>query len=81
MKRVYVRPQFRGQKLGKTMAETLISFAKSAGYSCMLLDTLSDMAEARKMYVEVFGFREIPPYYENPLEGTLYLKLDLISIR
>lgn len=76
MKRVYVRPAFRGIGLGRQMAVRLIDEACSMGYSCMLLDTLDDMEAARGLY-ESLGFEEIPPYYFNPIPGAHYLKVDL----
>ncbi|MBU6286228.1 MAG: GNAT family N-acetyltransferase [Betaproteobacteria bacterium] len=76
MKRVYVRPAFRGMGLGRQMALRLIDEACSMGYSCMLLDTLDDMEAARGLY-ESLGFEEIPPYYFNPIPGAHYLKVDL----
>jgi putative acetyltransferase len=76
MKRLYVRRAFRGFGLGRHIAEALIDEARRSGYSCMLLDTLSDMEAARNLY-QTLGFEEIPPYYYNPLPGSHYLKVDL----
>ena len=76
MKRLYVRPAFRGQGLGRQLAEAATDAARSAGYSCVLLDTLDDMEAARGLY-EDLGFHEIPPYYHNPIAGAHYLKCDL----
>ena len=76
MKRLYVRPRFRGFGLGRALAEALLEQARSAGYSAMLLDTLDDMESARELY-ETLGFEEIPPYYFNPIPGAHYLKADL----
>lgn len=76
MKRLYVRPGFRGMGLGRQMAEALLDAARSAGYSCVLLDTLDDMESARALY-EDLGFEEVPPYYHNPIAGAHYLKVDL----
>ncbi|RZI78489.1 MAG: GNAT family N-acetyltransferase [Variovorax sp.] len=76
MKRLYVRPGFRGLGLGRQMAEALLDAARSAGYSCVLLDTLDDMESARALY-EDLGFEEVPPYYHNPIAGAHYLKVDL----
>ena len=50
--------------------------ARAAGYDSVLLDTLDDMEAARALYEEL-GFREIPPYYHNPIPGAHYLKVDL----
>jgi len=50
--------------------------ARSAGYGCVLLDTLDDMESARALY-EDLGFAEVPPYYHNPVAGAHYLKVEL----
>lgn len=76
MKRLYVRPAFRGLRLGRQLAECILDTARRAGYSCVLLDTLDDMASARALY-EDLGFVEIPPYYHNPHAGAHYLKADI----
>lgn len=76
MKRLYVRSGFRGLGLGRQLVEAIVERARHAGYSTMLLDTLSDMESARALYQEV-GFTEIAPYYYNPIPGAHYLKLDL----
>ena len=76
MKRLYVRPAFRGMGLGRQLAEAILDAARGAGYACVLLDTLDDMEAARALYEEL-GFEEIPPYYHNPIAGAHYLKADL----
>ncbi|BEP39843.1 GNAT family N-acetyltransferase [Variovorax sp. 375MFSha3.1] len=76
MKRLYVRPGFRGLGLGRQLAEAILDAARSAGYGCVLLDTLDDMESARALY-EDLGFVEVPPYYHNPVAGAHYLKVDL----
>jgi putative acetyltransferase len=76
MKRLYVRPAFRGLGLGRQLADAILDTARIAGYDSVLLDTLDDMEIARAMYEEL-GFKEIPPYYFNPLAGAHYLKVDL----
>ena len=78
MKRLWVRPDFRGLGLGRRLAETAIRAARAGGYAAMCLDTLANMAEAHVLY-ESLGFREIPAYYDNPLEDVRYLKLDLVG--
>jgi putative acetyltransferase len=76
MKRLYVRPAFRGLGLGRQLAEATLDSARRAGYDCVLLDTLSDMESARALY-EDLGFEEVPPYYHNPIAGAHYLKVQL----
>jgi ribosomal protein S18 acetylase RimI-like enzyme len=76
MKRLYVRRAFRGSGLGRQLAEAVLDAARAAGYRSVLLDTLSDMEAARALY-EDLGFKDIPPYYHNPIAGAHYLKVDL----
>ena len=76
MKRLYVRPDFRGLRLGRLLAEHILECARVAGYGCILLDTLDDMESARALYQEL-GFEEIPPYYFNPIAGAHYLRAKL----
>jgi ribosomal protein S18 acetylase RimI-like enzyme len=76
MKRLYVRPAFRGLRLGRMLAEGIIDMARLADYDCILLDTLNEMESARALYEEL-GFVEIPPYYFNPIAGAHYLKAEL----
>lgn len=76
MKRLYVRPAFRGLGLGRDLAERILDAARQSGYHCVLLDTLDEMETARALYQDL-GFAEVPPYYHNPLAGAHYLKADL----
>ena len=76
MKRLFVRRAFRGFGLGRLLVEQVMSDARLAGYTTMLLDTLSDMETARALYQES-GFVEVAPYYHNPIAGAHYLKVDL----
>lgn len=76
LKRLYVRPQFRGLGLGRRLAEDIMDAARLAGYASVLLDTLDVMETARAMYRDL-GFIEVPPYYYNPVAGSHYLKADL----
>jgi putative acetyltransferase len=77
MKRLYVRPAFRGRGLGRTLVTAIVEEAKEIGYERMRLDTLpGKMDQALAMYRR-FGFKEIPPYYENPIAGATFMELSL----
>lgn len=76
MRRLYVRPGFRGLGLGRILAEATLDLARVHGYDSILLDTLTDMEAARALYQDL-GFDEVPPYYFNPIAGAHYLRADL----
>ena len=77
MKRLYLRPQFRGKGLGRALADRIIAEARQAGYSRMRLDTVEPvMRDAVAMYRRL-GFGEIAPYCSNPIAGALYMELRL----
>ena len=76
MKRLYVRPAFRGQGAARELVKVLIGVARSIGYQRMLLDTLPSMQEAHKLY-RTFGFQEIPSYQKNPIPEALFFELTL----
>ena len=77
MKRLYLRPSFRGKGLGRAIAEKIIAEARSIGYQRMRLDTIEPlMKDAVEMYRKL-GFREIAPYRPNPIAGAMYMELQL----
>lgn len=76
MKRLYVRSDFRGAKVGLALTERIIADAREIGYRALVLDTLSTMQRAQALYRSL-GFVEIEPYYDSPIPGTTYLSLSL----
>jgi putative acetyltransferase len=73
LKRMYIKPSYRGLKIGQTLLEMLCSSAFDNGYSTMRLDTLDAMLPAIGLYKKN-GFYEIPAYYHNPHEGVVYME-------
>jgi ribosomal protein S18 acetylase RimI-like enzyme len=76
MKRLYVRPEFQGLGIGRALAQFVIEQARTIGYTYMRLDTAPSMQAARALYLSL-GFRQISPYRYNPIEGAIFMELEL----
>lgn len=76
MKRLYVKPETRGLKLGDRLVDAILAQAKALGYRGIRLDTLPDMVAAQRLYRQ-HGFVQIGPYYDTPLKGTIFMGCDL----
>src|SRR5688572_28028803 len=75
MKRLYVRPAFRSQGLGRTLTETLLREARNIGYRRIRLDTLPGKMDQAIVMYRSLGFKDIEPYYHNPVEGAAFMEL------
>ena len=80
MKRMYIRPAWRRRGIARELAQELIRIAREIGYERMRLDTLASMTPARQLY-ESIGFRQVEPYYHNPIPGAVFYELDLRAAR
>jgi GNAT superfamily N-acetyltransferase len=76
MKRLYVKEEFRGKRIGYALVQNIIEKAKEAGYRAMRLDNHPWMKEAESLY-KLFGFEEIEAYRYNPIKGVKFFELDL----
>jgi len=77
MKRLYVRPQFRGKHIGEVLARKVIDEARVQGYRRMRLDTVGPVMHQAVGLYRGLGFYEIPPYTHNPQPGVLYMEMEL----
>ncbi|MEM7571796.1 MAG: GNAT family N-acetyltransferase [Bacteroidota bacterium] len=73
MKRLYIQPAYRAKKYGGELARAILAAAKELGYEEMYLDTLEELRAALGLYRKL-GFEEIPPYYENPYSGVVFMR-------
>lgn len=76
MKRLYVRPAFRGRRIGPLLVERVIADAREIGYAQMLLDTLPFLRSAINLYKK-YGFYGIESYNDSPMDTSIYMCLDL----
>ena len=76
MKRLYVKPEFRKNKIGKELVKELLDSAKTRGYTAMRLDTFIKLQSAIRLY-ENFGFKNTSAYYHNPLQEVVYMEKTL----
>lgn len=77
MKRLWVKPDFRGTGLGRRLAEALMTEARAIGYRAIRLDTLPSMKAAQALYASL-GFKDMAPYNDHPLEGTRFMEAALV---
>jgi ribosomal protein S18 acetylase RimI-like enzyme len=76
MKRLYVAPESRGRGVGRLLVEDVLRRAERAGYRRMILDTVPEMAAAIALY-RSFGFVDTAPYWQSPVEKTVYMEKEL----
>ena len=76
IKRLYIKPSYRNQKIAKQLVSAIIEHAKSMNMDTLFLDTLINMHQARQLY-QGFGFKECESYYDSPLTNAVYYRLTL----
>lgn len=76
VKRLYVRPKFRGQQLGQRLIQKLIKTAQGLNFKRLILDAVPQTIVAQQLYQSI-GFQQTEPYYANPVPGTKFYELVL----
>lgn len=79
MKRLFLRPAYRGNGRGRVLVQAIIDEARNLGYTTMRLDTLPGRMDKAIALYQSIGFVEIEPYYENPVESAKFMELDLVT--
>ena len=77
VKRLYVRPEYRGNGIATALVERIVEDARNIGYKELYLDTLPELESAVKLY-KSFGFEETGQYNDSPVDKTIFMKLSLI---
>ena len=77
IKRLYVRPQFRGTGLGRALAERVIREARDLGYNCIRLDTIPSVQDKAVLLYRALGFEDVLAYCHNPVPGAVFMELRL----
>jgi putative acetyltransferase len=77
MKRLYVRPEFRGKGLGRSLTETIIEASRNLGYQQLRLDTLPGKMDQAIAIYRSLGFKNIERYYNNPYDAAAFMELTL----
>lgn len=76
IKRLYVKPEYRGMHISKVLTKQVIKDARDVGYKYMRLDTFPSMDKAINLY-KSFGFYYIEKYNDNPAKTAIFMQLDL----
>jgi len=76
MKRLWVEPGFEGRGIGRGLAEAIVDIGRELGYKAMRLDTFPNRLKAAGHIYNTLGFKEIPDYYHNPLDGVVMFELE-----